>query len=192
MDGSWTIVVIDAAEATPHRRALLRQELAWAGFGGVGPNVLASPVVAAEVAARVVEHVGGFANVLVSRATVVETAGTLGADDLAHRVAALDQIADRYSTFVDRFERFRLDPPTLDPELAFKLRTLLVAEFRRIALADPQLPPQLLPEDWIGGRARQVAAAVYSDVVESAEVFLASTADPLVGTAPDLSHRFSD
>ena len=58
---------------------------------------MASPIVDAEAAARVVGHVGGFANVLVSRSSVVEGEGTLGADELAHRVAALEEIAGRYA-----------------------------------------------------------------------------------------------
>ncbi len=146
-DGSWTIVVIDGAEATAKRRARLRQELAWAGLGTVAPNVMASPMVDADVAAGVVAHVGGFSNVLVSRSSVIEGAGILGADELARRVANLDEIADRYDVFVSRFERF--DEPTvsaLEPDLAFKLRTLLVAEFRRIALADPPAAGRAAPE----------------------------------------------
>ena len=180
-DGSWTIVVIDGTEATASRRAQLRQELAWAGLGFVAPNVMASPVVPAETAARVVAHVGGFTNVLVSRSSVVESAVTLGADELARRVAALDGIATRYAAFTHRFGRF--DEPALvalDDRLAFKLRTLLVAEFRRIALVDPQLPAELLPSDWIGTRARNIAAGVYAAVAERSERFLVATAEPVL------------
>lgn len=181
-DGSWTIVVIDGAESTSRRRAVLRQELAWAGLGVVAPNVMASPIVDAEVAARVVSHVGGFANVLVSRSNVIEGDGTLGADELAHRVAALDEIAARYAGFIARFAEY---PPAelsqLAPDLAFKLRTLLVAEFRRIALADPQLPPPLLPPDWIGDRARRLAGEIYATVAAGSEEFLAATVETADG-----------
>ena len=185
-DGSWTIVVIDGTEATADRRAQLRQELAWAGLGFVAPNVMASPVVPADAAARVVAPVGGFSNVLVSRSSVIESDATLGADELAHRVASLDGIATRYTSFVDRFHRFdETALVALDDRLAFKLRTLLVAEFRRIALADPQLPIDLLPADWIGTRARGVAARMYAAVAERSERFLVATADPaLAGPRP--------
>ena len=190
-DGSWTIVVIDGMEATASRRAQLRQELAWAGLGFVAPNVMASPVVPAETAARVVAHVGGFTNVLVSRSSVLESEVTLGADELARRVAALDAIATRYSTFVERFER--LDDRArraLDDGLAFKLRMLLVAEFRRIALADPQLPAELLPVNWVGTRARNVAASLYAAVAERSERFLVATADPPLAGPRAVAARF--
>jgi phenylacetic acid degradation operon negative regulatory protein len=178
-DGSWTIVVIDGAEATANRRAKLRQELAWAGLGFVAPNVMASPVVPAETAASVVAHVGGLSNVLVSRSRVIESAVTLGADELARRVAALDGIGARYAGFVERFDGFdERALAAVDERLAFKLRTLLVAEFRRIALADPQLPAELLPADWIGDRARGVASRVYAAVAEPSERFLVANAQP--------------
>lgn len=186
-DGSWTIVVLDAGESTAAARSRLRQELAWAGLGTVAPNVMASPVVPADVAADVVAHVGGFDHVLVSRSRVIEGPGTLDADELARRCAPLGEIAEQYQAFVDRFERFSdVDVDTLAPIDAFKLRTLLVATFRRLVLADPLLPVELLPDDWIGARARDLAAGVYSGAAEPAEQFLVATIDPpLPGPAPD-------
>jgi phenylacetic acid degradation operon negative regulatory protein len=79
----------------------------------------------------------------------------------------------------------------LAPELAFKLRTLLVAEFRRIALSDPQLPAPLLPPDWIGNRARRLAAGIYASVAVSSEDFLTATADPELGAAATIADRFA-
>lgn len=164
-DGSWTIVVLDGTEATAARRSRLRQELAWAGLGTVGPNVMASPVVPAAAVAEVVERVGGFSRVLVSRSEIVEGDGLLGRDELMRRSCELDEIERRYADFADRFSRF--DEATLaqlDPERAAKARILLVASFRRIALADPQLPASLLPAGWSGRRARDEARRVYAAV----------------------------
>ena len=178
-DGQWTLVVIDANEGTPAQRAQLRQELAWIGFGSAGPNVMASPLVPAETAAHVVERIGGFDNVLVSRSTVVPSPATLGPEDLAHRVAELDAIGARYEQFMSPFTRFdETVAAGLTPELAFKLRTLLIAGFRRVVLTDPQLPQELLPADWIGRRARSLVASLYDAVADASEQFLVATVDP--------------
>jgi phenylacetic acid degradation operon negative regulatory protein len=181
-DGSWTIVVLDGSEATSARRAELRQELAWAGLGTVAPNVMASPVVPAAAVAEVVERIGGFERVLVSRAEVVRGAGLIGPDELVRRSSELDKIERRYADFADRFERF--DDATLthlDPERAAKARILLVATFRRIALADPQLPASLLPAGWSGRRARDEARRVYAALaVRSDEHLTAVTGRPIV------------
>jgi phenylacetic acid degradation operon negative regulatory protein len=191
-DGSWTIVVIDGAEATAARRARLRQELVWEGLGTVAPNVLASPVVPAAEAAAVVARIGGFDHVLVTRARVVAGDGVLDADELARRCAPLDAITGRYEEFVARFSPFAgLDLTTLSPEPSFKLRTLLVASFRRLVLADPLLPAELLPADWIGDRARTLAAAVYGAVADAAEEFVVAAAEPVVThRAASVGERF--
>lgn len=169
-DGSWTVVVVDASESTADHRARLRQELAWAGLGVVAPNVMASPIVPARAAAEVVAHVGGFSNVLVSRSEVVEAEGTLDADELARRCSPVDELADRYATFVERFSPFTAEVVgALDEADALKLRILLVATFRRIAVSDPPVPDALLPDDWIGDHARGLAARIYAGCAELAD-----------------------
>jgi phenylacetic acid degradation operon negative regulatory protein len=75
--------------------------------------------------------------------------------------------------------------------MAFKLRILLVATFRRVALADPQLPPGLLPDDWVGRRARTVAGSVYAAVADRADEFLQSVADPALAPIASQRDRFT-
>lgn len=186
-DGCWTVVVIDGNEGTAAHRARLRQRLTWAGLGVVAPNVMASPIVSPADAALVVEQVGGFDHVLVTRSELHDAPGTLDADELARRCAPIDEIAVRYREFVDTFED--LDPASLaalaDAD-AFKLRTWLVATYRRIVLVDPLLPAALLPDGWAGATARALAAAVYSGVAEASERHLAATVElPEGAVAPD-------
>ena len=46
------------------------------------------------------------------------------------------------------------------------MRTLLIHEFRRIVLTDPDLPESLLPEDWPGRAAGEVTKTLYLTVGE--------------------------
>jgi phenylacetic acid degradation operon negative regulatory protein len=188
-DGSWTIVVVDANEATSAKRAELRQQLTWAGLGTVAPNVMASPVVLPGRVADIVARVGGFDHVLVSRSTVVDGDGLLGVAALARRSVDLGEVERRYREFTERFSAFDDDTlSALDDALAFKLRTLLVATFRRIALADPQLPSELLPDHWIGAAARAVATRVYAAVATASDRHIARIAGLDVTTS---RHRFA-
>jgi phenylacetic acid degradation operon negative regulatory protein len=186
-DRSWTIVVVDGTESTAARRAALRQRLTWAGLGVVAPNVMASPVVSPQDAADAVQQVGGFENVLVSRARLFDGVGTIDEEELARRCAPLDEVAGRYATFVDEFEVFdRVTVGSLPPDDAFKLRVLLVAAYRRIVLVDPLLPESLLPDGWAGARARALAAAVYASCAEASERHLAELVElPAGSLVPD-------
>lgn len=186
-DGAWTIAVVDPNESTAAERGRLRQRLTWAGLGSIAPNVMASPVVTAEEAAVVVEQAGGFRNVLVGRARLADGAGVIDEEELARRCAPLDEVAVGYDEFVAEFGGF--DRATLDvlgPADAFKLRVLLVASYRRIALVDPLLPESLLPEGWAGARARALAAFVYGGCADAAELHLAANAElPEGSLVPD-------
>lgn len=169
-DGSWTLVVLDGNEATPAKRARLRQELAWAGLGTVAPNVMASPVTDPDVVIDTVARVGDFSNVLVTRSTLREGKGVLDRDKLVRRAVELDELEASYVAFSDRFAALSDEGlAQLDDALALKTRLLLVSTFRRIALLDPQLPPELLPAGWAGERARRVADHVYRSVSPAAD-----------------------
>lgn len=185
-DGSWSLVVIDGGDSTAGRRARLRQELAWAGFGVVAPNVLASPVVPATVAAEIVERVGDLGAVLVSRSELVEHAGTLGGDELARRCLDLDGSSERHRSFVERFGRFEPDDVArLGPVDSFKLRILAVSAFRRLVLTEPLIPRELVPADWPGVEARRVVARIYRALAERSEAYLLDHLEPArPGAAP--------
>ena len=185
-DGHWTLVVLDGAESTPERRAMLRQELVATGLGVVAPNVLASPVVTPAIVADTVTRVGGFEQVLVTRSTVVPGAGLADPVALARRCVDLGEIEERYDALADRFAGF--DDQMLGglgDVRASKLRLLVVSTFRRVVLADPWLPRELLPPAWAGDRARREAARVYAAVAPRADHRLAMLLAHPVDTAPD-------
>ncbi|MBR7244646.1 PaaX family transcriptional regulator C-terminal domain-containing protein, partial [Klebsiella pneumoniae] len=64
-----------------------------------------------------------------------------------------------------------LDAPS--PQDCFLARTLLIHEYRRLLLRDPQLPDELLPGDWEGRAARQLCRNLYRLVQGRAEEYLA-------------------
>jgi phenylacetic acid degradation operon negative regulatory protein len=184
-DGHWTLVVLDGAESTPERRATLRQELAATGLGVVAPNVLASPTVSPSIVAETVARVGGFEQVLAMRSTVVPGAGLADPVALARRCVDLDALEQRYAALAERFRAFDDETlESLDEARATKLRLLVVSTFRRVVLADPMLPPELLPTDWAGDRARREAARVYGAVLGRSDRTLAALLDHLVTTPP--------
>ncbi|MGA1557069.1 MAG: PaaX family transcriptional regulator C-terminal domain-containing protein [Ilumatobacteraceae bacterium] len=186
-DGSWTLVVLDGAESTPERRAALRHELSALGLGVVAPNVMGSPIVAADAAAAAVASLGGFEQVLVTRSTPITGSGLADQAGLARRCLALDDLEQAYCTLADRLARFD-DRWGLEDARAAKLRLLVVSTFRRLVLADPMLPAALLPDDWAGDRARREAGRLYTAASAAADRHLGGLLGVEVTTPPN---RFS-
>ncbi len=153
-DGRWLVLMVSVPESRRQLRHRLRTRLTWAGFGSPLPGVWISPQPAREaeakhvigelgLAAETFSFTGPFAGIG-SQRTMVEQAWHLG------------ELAGSYSGFLDRFAMLRPGPG--DDTLFAQIR--LVDAWRRFPLADPGLPPELLPPDWIGARA----AAVFADL----------------------------
>lgn len=124
------------------------------------------------------------------------------ADDQARALAAaawkLEPIAQHYRGFIDRFtplDTALTKRARVEGDDALVARVLLIHEFRRIALRDPGLPAALLPADWPGAAARQLAGRLYRKLMDDSEAYLAARAQdqkgPLPAAEPSLRTRFA-
>ncbi|MCC6193427.1 MAG: phenylacetic acid degradation operon negative regulatory protein PaaX [Burkholderiales bacterium] len=172
--GRWEIVLVHAVPAA--QRAALREELAWAGFGGLGPTAFLRPSESGRALPSVLATAG------VAGHAVVATAGDHpGQRPLAQVVDGawdLAALAVDYRRFLARFgaviERFR-DDGEHDPAQSFMVRTLLIHAYRRVLLRDPLLPASLLPLDWPGAAAYALCRDFYRLTHRAAERHLAAT-----------------
>lgn len=93
---------------------------------------------------------------------------------LAAAAFRLDEVSQAYRDFVALFTPLSeaLDGKQLSEADALVARTLLIHAFRRVVLRDPGLPADLLPSDWRGVTARELAGRIYARVAEPSERFL--------------------
>jgi len=149
-DGRWLVLLVSVPEAQRDLRHQLRSGLTWAGFGSPTPGVWVSPHCSREDEAKqivgelgleadAVSFCGPFAGVGSER-SMVEQAWHLG------------ELAEVYEEFLSQFAGLSPDSP--DEVLYAQIR--LVDAWRRFPGLDPQLPPELLPPQWIGLRAANV------------------------------------
>jgi phenylacetic acid degradation operon negative regulatory protein len=60
-------------------------------------------------------------------------------------------------------------------------RFMLIHEYRSSPCVDPNLPPELLPEDWLGDEAAQVFQRYHDLLSKQAEAFV----DAVLAQAPE-------
>jgi phenylacetic acid degradation operon negative regulatory protein len=149
-DGDWLVVLVTVPENQRKLRHGLRTALEWVGFGSPGPDVWLSPHPTHAAEAREVIHSLGSG----VQATVLHA--RLDDPGERHRLVAqawdVGKLDARYQTFVSQWAK--ADPAS--PDEAFIQRMHLVYQWRLLMLADPGLPPALLPRDWSGERARRL------------------------------------
>lgn len=196
-EGDWQIVLTSGGDLTPTQRDEVRKELQWEGFGLISPNVLAHPSANLEPLLDILQSNDVQDKVVVLRAKSLGALVNKPTRELVRDCWNLDLIADDYKRFADRFrpvlKAFK-SAEQLDPEQCFVVRTLLMHEFRRTLLRDPQLPEQLLPHDWPGSIARQLCHELYVLTQKEAENHLMSVLETasgrLPGAAPYFYERF--
>jgi phenylacetic acid degradation operon negative regulatory protein len=111
---------------------------------------------------------------------------------LAARAWPLDKLAEGYRRFVAAFAPLR--EAAIPAEEALPLRLLLVHEWRRLVLRDPLLPDALLPPEWPGAAARDLAAVLHARLTPAAEAWLDAEGRNEAGRLPPPSpaSRFAE
>ncbi|MCF8197550.1 MAG: phenylacetic acid degradation operon negative regulatory protein PaaX [Sulfuritalea sp.] len=198
-DGGWQVVLTAVSTLPPTQRDVLRRELLWEGFGHIAPGVLAHPCADEESLLDILQNTGTHDKVVVILGRSLGALSSRPLQELVRECWNLDAIAEDYKRFSDCFRpvaRAIRSSRELDPEQAFCVRTLLIHEFRRVQLRDPQLPKQLLPNDWPGDIARKICSDIYRLTRSPAEQHLTDLLEtangPLPEAAPYLQLRFPD
>jgi phenylacetic acid degradation operon negative regulatory protein len=175
--GEWTIGLANPG-ATGDGGAALRA----AGFIRLAGGVYLRPETAASPDAR--KELAGMLVIHGSSAEHPETLRALwpSADiDAAYRA-----VAASFAPLATALDGGASLPP-LD---AMAARTLLIHDWRRIVLRDPGLPAALLPEDWAGKDARNLARGIYAKLTKPSEQWLDKSGLPPLSDQNHVAHRF--
>ncbi len=167
-DGSWQLVFVTPPAARP-ARSRLRADLVFVGYAELADNVWVSPRPRAEL------------DSLLDRAGA--RARTARAEDFVPPPVEawdLDALRTAYSQWLEIAPRLVADhlEGHADPDrAAFAARFHLVHEWRKFLFGDPDLPRELLPEDWPGWAAADLFAAEAERLRPGSDRFVASCLD---------------
>ena len=211
-DGQWRWIVV-LADLPPRQREQLRRALYWQGFGElrsgcfVHPGADLNAVLDALVSDGLGDLRGGLTAFLtqsmanreaghVSTQHLVSGQSLLAADeDWVAKTWSLSSLSQAYVDFVQRYaplEKYlsRGRQPK-DPELAFVVRTLLIHDYRRLLLRDPELPQDLLPAQWPGIQARDMSRKLYQSLWEASQAHLSKNLRLANGVLPEINRCYA-
>lgn len=178
--GQVQLAVLTVAEA--ERRELARRELAAQGYRALSATLMASAGAATEAPALSEPQ-----DAVLLGASPSDELQTARLGRLIHQRWELADLASRYAQFVAMFEPVRaaLDAaPAVSGELAFRLRTMLIHEYRKVLLRDPRLPPALLPDEWPGASAYEICRALYLHTHAPADAYISEHMEAQDGRLP--------
>lgn len=175
-DRRWRLIMV-VGDLDARQRELLRRALAWQGFGELGLGSFIHPGAELDAAMDAVAA-EGLSDLLpkLMPLVAVNPKLSLAAEDaaLVQRAWNLDELAIAYGNFVARYQPVldalqRMSADEIDEEKACLTRILLIHDFRRYLLRDPQLPEVLLPVNWPGKQARALCKEIYRRLLEPSE-----------------------
>lgn len=155
-DGQWHVLVYSIPERKRVLRTELRKQLAWLGYGPLSSGSWICPHDVADEVRGLAESLGIAGHV--ETFTARHEAGSTDRE-LAARCWDLAGIDRRYHEFFARYGPLYEDltqQDVVDESECFVRRFLLIHEFRKFFFIDPELPAELLPEQWHGALARDL------------------------------------
>lgn len=192
-DGRWTMLLTAPEIISALQRANLRKELLWEGFGMIAPGIFAHPGGKAAALEEILARLDVTGKVFVYSAAASDEVSSRPLSDLVAHCWELDKVLDGYRHFIDCFApllKLVKSRSKLDPEQAFAIRTLLIHTFRRAQLHDPQLPLELLPEDWPGTVAYELCHKIYQLTYKEADQHILMTLQAEDDNVPEAASYF--
>lgn len=200
-DRRWRLI-LTVGSLTPKQRDSLRSALFWQGFGAIGHDCFVHPstdlttafdALMADGMSDLLKHLmpmlaadAGF-SLSASDADMVRRAW-----DLEQLGAAYEEFTTSYNPMIDLLRHGASN--NMSDQQAFLLRTLLIHDYRRLLLRDPELPDALLPAHWPGQQARALCQELYRRLLTPSERHLGAVMrladDTTPAALPMLSERF--
>ena len=142
------LITYDIPETKKRDRDILREYLRKIGCGMLQASVWLTPYNPKEVLRKFIEEKGLRGQVLISDLGKDGSIGEEDINELVARVYKLEELIDRYFRFIQEWQGKKV-PDDLE-------KSRINFSFLSILIDDPQLPFELLPEDWPGDKAYEI------------------------------------
>jgi phenylacetic acid degradation operon negative regulatory protein len=177
-DGRWYLLTYSIPESKRALRRGLRKRLQWLGFGALHQATWISPRDLRRQVEQVVDALKIHPNVEFFTA---KHHGFSSDEEIVARCWNLQQLNEYYADFITRYDpvlqqhqALLMAGDGLRHDQCFVNRFMLVHEYRSSPYVDPNLPRELLPDDWLGGRATRLFQQVHDLLSEGADAFAGS------------------
>ncbi|MDA8486288.1 phenylacetic acid degradation operon negative regulatory protein PaaX [Pseudomonas resinovorans] len=190
-DGAWSLVVL--SQLPQDKRKQVREELEWQGFGAISPTVLANPRCDRVDLTATLQELDALEDSIVFETRSQDVLASKALRMQVRESWNIDELGTHYSEFIQLFRplwQALREQENLQPADCFLARTLLIHEYRKLLLRDPQLPDELLPGDWEGRAARQLCRNIYRLIFAKAEEWLNAALETADGPLPDAGESF--
>jgi phenylacetic acid degradation operon negative regulatory protein len=184
-DGSWNIVIYSIPERRREARDRLRLELSWMGYGPLSNATWISPYDLTKEVEDLAERLQIKEHIQIFRAKHQES---IDPKKIVSRCWDLGKIHQKYADFLTEY-RPKLEyhlkrlqaGENVEPSECFVERFNLIHEYRKLPFLDPDLPKELLPENWLRPQAAALFDEYHDSLTEKANEYFDSVSKDYPG-----------
>ncbi|NKZ11685.1 DNA-binding transcriptional regulator [Mycolicibacterium septicum DSM 44393] len=165
-DGRWHVVAFAIGESARSARDSMRDAVLRLGGAPVQGGLYVSPNEWEPYVQAAADRFGVADRVTTLTTTDLTVGGVSEARALAEALWPLDRIADGHRRLLATARRAAQELAGAARATRLSIAIELAAEFTRAVEPDPLLPPQLLPQPWIGTAARAAVVDCWSDLLQ--------------------------
>ncbi len=189
----WTLILthqIDDIKINEFKKGL-----SWLGFGQLRPGLFAHPTSNLDALEDLTISLDVKKDIISFQAQIGDLISELNLKHLVFENWGLDSLKQNYQTHCNLYRPFlkRLSAKVsaFNDYDCFILRTILIHEYRRILLRDPDLPANMLDANWPGVAAQDVTLRIYKQIAQKSQRFIVDQLNNAQGTLPPASPSFT-
>jgi len=185
-DNNWNIVTYSIPEPLRQARDRLRLELGWMGYGVLGEATWISPYDRTREVKNLLQrlNIEEYVNIFSA-----QHQGNTDPGKIVSRCWDLGKIHQKYADFLAEY-RPKLEGhlkrlqagEIIEPSECFVARFNLIHEYRKLPFFDPDLPLELLPDNWLRPQAAALFGKYHDSCTEKANEYFDSVCKSYRGT----------
>jgi len=189
---NWILVL--PVSVPEEKKDVFRKSLLWQGFNTLVSGLYAHPSSDRTSLDEVIHELGLSQDVIVINGNTADLNSQSVIKVLIKDRWQLADLEKNYRSFLNFYRPICQQISSQLPESndCFLLRSILIHDFRRILLRDPDFPQAMLGEGWVGHEAHDLVKRIYTLLAKPSTEYIKENMNNAQGKLPEAKTKFYD
>ena len=192
---NWILVI--PISVPENKKEEFVKSLLWQGFNTLVPGLYAHPSCDTSSLDEAIHELGLTGNVIILNASIGDLNSQSVIKALIKDRWKLSELEISYREFLNFYRplcqqflnKYDKSEPLNNTE-CFLLRVILIHDYRRILLRDPDFPQAMLTQGWVGYEAHDLVKRMYKILRTSSTAYIEENMNNAQGKLPEASNKF--
>lgn len=196
-DGNKNWILVLPISVPDDKKEEFRKSLLWQGFNTLVSGLYAHPSCDTSSLDEAIHELGLAGNVIILNGSVADLNSQRVIKTLIKDRWKLSELETSYRDFLNFYRPLCqqiLNKHDKSEQLCttecFLLRAILIHDYRRILLRDPDFPQAMLSQGWVGYEAHDLVKKMYKVLGEPSTAYIEKNMNNAQGKLPEASNKF--